>query len=51
MPDNKVLQCRQAPYGDFCGLNPLSAGGKVAWTSELSSVEKFETTKKVPCAI
>lgn len=26
-----LLECREAPFGDFCNLDPSSRGGSIAW--------------------
>lgn len=31
--NNQVLKCREAPFGDFCNLNPSSRGGSIAWST------------------
>ena len=28
---SKWYKCQGAPYGDFCHLNPTTAGGRMAW--------------------
>lgn len=49
--NHKILKCREGSYADFCYLDPNSAGGKVAWTQNLSTDLTVSTThKKVSCS-
>ena len=48
--NEQVLTCRQAPFGDFCNLNPTTRGGLVAWSEQSKAAVQDQTEiNELPC--